>query len=104
MDRLTRSKGRINPSLGLSCRHPGGICPFHGRHDPIVLKGNVSRVALNRLLDPKNTAVTLNTLEPVAAALGKRLRITMQDIVRTSFLVYRHCFEIYIFRAATCRP
>ncbi len=38
-----------------------------------------SRAALNRLLDPKNTSVTLNTMGRAAAALGKRLRLQLVD-------------------------
>lgn len=34
-----------------------------------------SRSALDRLLDPQNTSVTLQTLERAAHAIGKRLRI-----------------------------
>jgi DNA-binding Xre family transcriptional regulator len=34
-----------------------------------------SRAALDRLLDPDNSSVTLQTLERAASALGKRLRI-----------------------------
>jgi len=34
-----------------------------------------SRAALNRLLDPSNQAVTLQTLDRAAHALGKRLQI-----------------------------
>ncbi|MBN2429218.1 MAG: XRE family transcriptional regulator [Deltaproteobacteria bacterium] len=49
----------------------------------MAAKMHTSRAALNRLLDPKNTAVTLNTLEQAAAALGKRLRITIEDTVRS---------------------
>lgn len=45
----------------------------------MAAKMHTSRAALNRLLDPQNTAVTLNTLEQAAAALGKRLRITIED-------------------------
>ncbi len=36
-----------------------------------------SRSALNRLLDPKNTSVTLNTLDNAARAIGKNLRIDL---------------------------
>jgi len=36
---------------------------------------NTSRAALNRLLDPTNQAVTLQTLDRVSRALGKRLLI-----------------------------
>jgi antitoxin HicB len=38
-----------------------------------------SRAAVNRLLDPRNTAVTLKTMELAAAALGKRLCVTLED-------------------------
>lgn len=34
-----------------------------------------SRSALDRLLDPRNALVTLQTLERAAQALGKRLRV-----------------------------
>ena len=34
---------------------------------------NTSRSALNRLLDPQNTSVTLNTLNKAARAVGKTL-------------------------------
>lgn len=34
-----------------------------------------SRAALDRLLDPENDSVTLQTLEHAAQALGKRLKI-----------------------------
>ena len=36
---------------------------------------NTSREALSRLMDPSNQAVTLQTLDRAARALGKRLRI-----------------------------
>lgn len=36
-----------------------------------------SRASLNRLLDPSNPSVTLQTLERAAAALGKRLRLEL---------------------------
>ena len=36
-----------------------------------------SRAALERLLDPANESVTLQTLERAARALGKRLQITL---------------------------
>ena len=38
-------------------------------------KMNTSRSALDRLLDPENTSLTLQTLERAAQAIGKRLRI-----------------------------
>jgi len=34
-----------------------------------------SRSAINRLLDPLNTSVTLATIESAVAAIGKRVRI-----------------------------
>ncbi len=36
-----------------------------------------SRAALERLLDPENRSVTLNTMDKAARSLGKRLRITL---------------------------
>jgi antitoxin HicB len=38
-------------------------------------KMKTSRSAVDRLLDPKNTSITLQTLENAAHAIGKRLRI-----------------------------
>jgi antitoxin HicB len=36
-----------------------------------------SRAALERLLDPDNTSITLFTLERAASALGKKLRVEL---------------------------
>jgi len=36
-----------------------------------------SRSALDRLLDPENASVTLQTLEKAATVLGKKLRISL---------------------------
>jgi antitoxin HicB len=36
-----------------------------------------SRAALERLLDPENRSVTLNTMDKAARALGRRLRLTL---------------------------
>ena len=38
---------------------------------------NTSRAALNRLLDPANKSVTLQTLERAAVALGKKLQVEL---------------------------
>lgn len=38
---------------------------------------HTSRAALDRLLDPDNHAVTLNTLDKAARTLGKRLQLTL---------------------------
>jgi hypothetical protein len=40
-------------------------------------KMRTSRTALDRLLDPTNVSVTLQTLERVALALGKSLKIEL---------------------------
>jgi antitoxin HicB len=40
---------------------------------------HTSRAALDRLLDPENTSVTLNTLQRAAAVVGKRVQITLED-------------------------
>jgi hypothetical protein len=39
-----------------------------------------SRAALDRLLDPDNPSVTLQTLQSAAAAVGGRLRIKLEII------------------------
>lgn len=36
-----------------------------------------SRAALDRLLDPENCSVTLQTMDKAARSLGKRLRLTL---------------------------
>lgn len=41
-----------------------------------------SRAALERLLDPENGSVTLQTLERAALALGKRLQIKLTNFSR----------------------
>ena len=38
---------------------------------------NTSRSALDRLLDPTNVSITLQTLERAALALGKKLKIEL---------------------------
>lgn len=38
---------------------------------------NTSRATLERLLDPANQSITLQTLERAAKALGRRLQITL---------------------------
>lgn len=40
-------------------------------------KMQTSRSSLDRLLDPKNASVTLLTLESVALALGKKLKVQL---------------------------
>lgn len=40
---------------------------------------STSRAQVNRLLDPENTSVTLHTMQRVAAVLGKRLQISLED-------------------------
>jgi hypothetical protein len=38
---------------------------------------HTSRAALDRVLDPNNTSITLTTLEKVAHALGRKLKIDL---------------------------
>ncbi|MBD2167033.1 XRE family transcriptional regulator [Calothrix sp. FACHB-156] len=40
-----------------------------------------SRSSLDRLLDPNNTSITLDTLERAAKAVGKRVHVELVDIV-----------------------
>lgn len=44
-------------------------------------KMNTSRSSLDRLLDPENTSVTLQTLTSAATAVGKKLDITLKDVM-----------------------
>lgn len=39
---------------------------------------NTSRKALDRLLDPNNTSVTLHTMQRAASAVGRRLVLELQ--------------------------
>jgi len=41
---------------------------------------HTSRQALARLLDPKGGGLTLDTLERAAGAVGKRVRISFEDV------------------------
>jgi len=40
---------------------------------------DTSRSAVDRMLDPENTSVTLKTLDRTASVLGKRLKIELVD-------------------------
>ncbi len=41
---------------------------------------HTSHAALNRLLDPANSSVTLRTLQKAAAVVGRRLRLELVDM------------------------
>lgn len=43
-----------------------------------------SRAQLDRLLDPKNTSVTLHTLQRAAAILGKRVRLDLVEAAKST--------------------
>lgn len=43
-------------------------------------KMGTSRSSLDRLLDPNNTSVTLDTIERAAKAVGKRIHFELVDI------------------------
>ena len=45
--------------------------------DAMAKRMETSRSQLNRLLDPDNTGVTLQTLQRAASVLGKQLRIDL---------------------------
>lgn len=44
----------------------------------IARRLNTSRTAVDRLLDPQNTSITLNTMAKVATFLGKRIEFAMR--------------------------
>ena len=41
---------------------------------------NTSRSQLDRVLDPNNAAVSLDALERAALAIGKRLRLSLEEL------------------------
>lgn len=41
---------------------------------------NTSRASLNRLLDPDNVGVTLQTIQAAASTVGKRVKIELVDV------------------------
>ena len=43
----------------------------------IARRMHTSRAALERLLDPENRSVTLNTMDKAARSLGKRLQLVL---------------------------
>ena len=43
----------------------------------MAMRMQTSRRALDRLLDPANTSVTLHTLQRAAAAIGRQLRLEL---------------------------
>ena len=45
----------------------------------MALKMHTSRSALDRLLDPQNTSITLNTLVKAAHVIGKKINITLAN-------------------------
>lgn len=50
---------------------------YHISKSVMSTKMKTSRSALDRLLNPNNSSVTLQTLERAAMALGKRLRLEL---------------------------
>ena len=50
----------------------------------MVRRMQTSRVQLDRLLDPKNTSVTLHTLQRAAAILGKRVRLDLVEAAKST--------------------
>jgi DNA-binding Xre family transcriptional regulator len=51
----------------------------HISKSDLAEKMHTSRSALERLLDPENTSVTLNTLFKAAHVLGKKLRLSISQ-------------------------
>jgi len=50
--------------------------------DALAKRMKTSRAALDRLLDPDNSSVTLATLGKAACALGRTLRVELTDAAR----------------------
>ena len=45
----------------------------------LARRSNTSRSQLDRILDPSNESITLNTLMKAAALLGKRLHVSLES-------------------------
>ena len=46
----------------------------------LAARMKTSRAALNRLLDPNNTSVSLHTMEKAASALGRKLEVHFLEV------------------------
>jgi len=55
----------------------GAIEEQHISKTELARRLDTSRAAVNRLLDPENDAVTLQTLKRAASLLGKRIRLEL---------------------------
>ena|SRR3990167_3791743 len=51
----------------------------HFSKTEMASKMHTSRSALDRLLDPSNTSVTLSTLVKAAHIIGKKFRVSLRD-------------------------
>ena len=51
----------------------------HISQSELARRMNTSRSAVERLLDPTNPSVTLQTLERAASAVGKRLKVQLTE-------------------------
>ena len=49
----------------------------HSSKAEMARRMHTSRAALNRLLDPENDGVTLNTLQKAAAVIGREIRVEL---------------------------
>ncbi len=49
----------------------------HINKSEMAEKMHTSRSALDRLLDPRNTSITLNTLAKAAHVIGKKLQVSL---------------------------
>ena len=52
---------------------------YHLSKSKMAAQMNTSRAALDRLLDPQNDSVTLQTLDRAARVLGKRLKVELVE-------------------------
>jgi DNA-binding phage protein len=61
----------------IACQIMEEMKELHISKSALARRMNTSRSSLDRLLDPENASVTLLTLETVALALGKRLKVQL---------------------------
>jgi len=50
----------------------------------MALRPKTSSTKVARLLDPENDSVQLDTIQNAAAVVGKRLAITLEDLLRSA--------------------
>ena len=64
----------------VACMIERAMAESHVSKTEMARRMATSRGQLNRLLDPANPSVTLNTLAKAAKAIGKKMSISFEDL------------------------